>query len=563
MSSKLFMADMRVSCVELVKLPENVNPEYENCVLLRLFDNVEMEVCDHDLKTLIDHSNGIPRRNNCIFTLNHEQDVSQMKSSINVFKKDMKNRRIFLGRYDLNLENVFRKLLNENIPSQQMLSVHNTSDELKNDSSASLLRIPSHVKSSCRSLKSMSMHSIKNNLFEPKSETIKGLYPLLNNNQENVGFIVLTLTISYYGNVVTHPKESEPAKILFDRRASILVNNPEHHASNIRRNSSKRITIEVPTKSDDIQSINEKISEVFSPIPPPSRVESTIHAPETEEYDEYVQEINGNALIIRIAKGAGMKAEILEPGKDSCLKNVMTYSRDDENVTVQVPCNEMDPVINSYFTPNMCHVPCCKKFGSKRCSKLPIIRGNLKYPNKPSMTCDCNKNLNINIQDDCPLMTKKLQRNFCLQACEHDIRREHDKRTLHMSKVMEPSKISNINENEKGLNDENSNKECVKGIEVCQKGSFDPSKDVYLLKLGKKRHGNQIEIEMRTPKCMQLHRNHKNTLGVQVFEEEFEDYKATQVGKLSEKADKTLKRKTKGKKKKKGKDSNKKRIKFR
>lgn len=74
-----------------------------------------------------------------------------------------------------------------------------------------------------------------------------------------------------------------------------------------------------------------------------------------------------------------------------------------------------------------------------------------------------------------------------------------------------------------------------------------------MLKLGKKKPGvGTVEVELRTPKCIDLEPKPKNTVAVQVLEEEFEDYKSTEVGKKGEKG-KGGKKKGKAGKGKKGK----------
>lgn len=81
---------------------------------------------------------------------------------------------------------------------------------------------------------------------------------------------------------------------------------------------------------------------------------------------------------------------------------------------------------------------------------------------------------------------------------------------------------------------------------MCHKGTSDPKSDVYVLKLGGKKPG--IEVELRTPKCPDLEPRPKNTVAVQVIEDEFEDYKAVEVGKKGGDKSKGKDKKGKGKK---------------
>lgn len=62
---------------------------------------------------------------------------------------------------------------------------------------------------------------------------------------------------------------------------------------------------------------------------------------------------------------------------------------------------------------------------------------------------------------------------------------------------------------------------------MWKKGCNDPNADVFVLKLGQTDSADKaqgaVELELRTPKCPELGPKPKNTVAVQVLEDEFED----------------------------------------
>lgn len=250
-----------------------------------------------------------------------------------------------------------------------------------------------------------------------------------------------------------------------------------------------------------------------------------------------------------------------------------------------------------YAKPNP-DCPCATSYSSKckqkrkpssdGCHKLPIVKGNLKYPNK---SCT----FNVDVNPGCNNMEKyrignEKERNICIQTCQYDIAKErgyeHKKSIsgqqgmVRMSKVIEPTVVGKEDEKKNGneiddskgkkkneKNQENSKAvkegaipdleklkaQCPPGIEMYRKGWHDPDTDVFVLKLGQKKPlsigGGTVELELRTPKCPDLEPKPKNTVAVQVIEEEFEDFKASENINGKPKGKKGAKGKGKGKKK--------------
>lgn len=128
--------------------------------------------------------------------------------------------------------------------------------------------------------------------------------------------------------------------------------------------------------------------------------------------------------------------------------------------------------------------------------RLPVIRGNLKYPDR---------------QWSADFMMCKQKRPICAE----DYRKRPDPTRSVCMQTRDPAE------------ELHSVHPC--GIEICKKGWHDPNVDVFVLKLGKNKTtrdmdgGNQIELELRTPKGPMYERRPKETRGVQVIEAEFED----------------------------------------
>lgn len=148
--------------------------------------------------------------------------------------------------------------------------------------------------------------------------------------------------------------------------------------------------------------------------------------------------------------------------------------------------------------------------------RLPVIRGNLKYPAR---------------QWSADFLMCKQKRPICAE----DYRKRPDHTRSICMQTRDPEEPPTLHP-------------C--GIEICKKGWHDPNVDVFVLKLGKNKTtrsegaANQIELELRTPKGPMYEKRPKETRGVQVIESEFEDFKAPQA----EEPKKSKKKATAGKK---------------
>jgi len=228
------------------------------------------------------------------------------------------------------------------------------------------------------------------------------------------------------------------------------------------------------------------------------------------QYDEYMAQVNGNQLIVRVAKGYFVK--VLDGSCDSN-KDKLTIRGCDQQIDFNFPKN---------FT-------CCsckKKYGSCKCKgdsdltdyqrktscsgssyknsrALPVIRGNLKYPGRFE-----NQKVNFDVQGYCePVdatekykMKPQTTRAVCLQA-------DQDNFTCELNGM---SKIP-------------------QGIQLCRAGCEDDV-DVFVWKISEKRTDrngkkNIIELELRTPRGPKIEIPKKETREVQVLEDEFEEMK--------------------------------------
>lgn len=319
------MVEMMVSNLELIKLPEEVGADLDTCVLLRLLENVDLEVCSKDFGTC--------KGENCIFSLSPNLDVASVKASINVFKKDDQDQRLFVGRYDLHLAEIFQKLLKIQALPKMSNTASQTHDLTTASGVSSLLNesIEKTSKASVKSLKSESIMADPNT--EPTSETIKGLFPLFNHDDDNIGFIVLTLRISCYGNMITHPIIGSDSCQNYSSPDLYQLCAYKRSKDTESESSVSCVCQEVCSVCSDqtkMQSSEETICKHH-----PSPVSSCVCSG-SKDYDEYIQEVNGNSLTIRIPKGALMKAIALEPTDKFCRSaskgEVIKYSRNHDNV---------------------------------------------------------------------------------------------------------------------------------------------------------------------------------------------------------------------------------------
>lgn len=111
--------------------------------------------------------------------------------------------------------------------------------------------------------------------------------------------------------------------------------------------------------------------------------------------------------------------------------------------------------MGSYSSTQSCACP-----KPKHCHKLPVVKGNLKYPNRQF-------HADIQNAPERPLSSNKRDRNFCMQTCDYDIRKEQKTGNgIQMDKVIPLPVKKDDAEKDKDTELESLKKQCPKGIEV-------------------------------------------------------------------------------------------------
>lgn len=261
-----------------------------------------------------------------------------------------------------------------------------------------------------------------------------------------------------------------------------------------------------------------------------------------EDYNEYAAEVNGNQLIVRIHKKETdyLVTRVFDEDMDrngnaiKRDKNVVSIFGCDQQVDLKFPenfsCGEPKKKPSSFgcgpdsLTEFQRQTSCIGKSFKNSCC-LPVIRGNLKYPGRLA-----NESLKMDFYDrrnPCDATEKYLKkpqttRNACLQVDADNLKREL-----------------------------NGQCKVPKGIQICKKGcATDPDTDVFIFKIGrnyidKKGKQSAIELEMRTPKAPDMERKKHETRECQVDETEFDEMKKTTTKKEDEKAKKAEEKPTK------------------
>lgn len=233
-------------------------------------------------------------------------------------------------------------------------------------------------------------------------------------------------------------------------------------------------------------------------------------------FDEYSAEVNGNQLIVRISKddSSHLVTRVFDSNMDLCGneiqgdKNAVSICGCGQQIDFKFPgkfsCGDCRPkarncscALNSSLTDFQRQTSCLGK-SFKNSFRLPIIRGNLKYPGR------LDDSIKFDLYDKCnpthateKYKTKPQQsRGVCLQVDGENLKQEL-----------------------------NGKCKLPRGISVCKKGC-DSDTDVFVLKIGreqtdKKGRKNEIELEMRTPKGPDNEIKKKETREVQVDEKDF------------------------------------------
>lgn len=227
------------------------------------------------------------------------------------------------------------------------------------------------------------------------------------------------------------------------------------------------------------------------------------------DYDEYMANINGNSLIVRVPKNHPyLLTQVSDPSTEA-KKDFLTIRGCDQQIDFHFPDNFKCCLCNQKYGKCNCNPnsaltdyqrkTSCGGSSYKNTEKLPAIRGNLKYPGRfedQSVGFDIREREPIDATEKYRLKSQT-SRNACMQV---------DNENLH--RVME------------GL--------CPikQGISVCKKGCEDDS-DIFTFKINRKRTAkngkkNEIELELRTPRGPNLEIPKLETREVQVNESEFD-----------------------------------------
>lgn len=231
-------------------------------------------------------------------------------------------------------------------------------------------------------------------------------------------------------------------------------------------------TMRVPTENErNFFKPNQCEEKCGSPkVPINSSAIQTESTKKVPEFDEFVAEINGNSLIVRVSKNSQVVTRMLEYNTSSMKEPNICRKK-----SVKKCCCGLDfQNLTDLQIQNNC-------LGQtyENSSKLPFIRGNLKYPARFNFPEPLQHNIPQNFHRG--HFQTASNRNLCQQM------------------------------NEQGFE---YGPKIAKGIEIFKRGSSDPNSDVLLLKMGKKR--NQIELEMRTPKGSDYERRKMESRGCQV-----------------------------------------------
>ncbi|XP_055537018.1 uncharacterized protein LOC129725349 [Wyeomyia smithii] len=437
----------------------------ERCVRFQLANLARCEVCEKDFGSQLD-VDGSKLGESCMFTLSRGSlaDGVSVDFEISALEKQKDGSKTVLGKWTQSANDILFKLMQ-------------SYDEInrKQSSEASLGTVVSAGSISKRSI--------------PVSETIKSLYPLHDDGEIVQGCVVVTLRFSCLGSRINQKfmfgaKPDEPGVTCF--KATDLEEE-EHFMKCVAFND---LAHPHPVLCREC---NQKSSQ--PPTPPASVTSKESVCP---PFDEYTAEMNGNAISIRVEKNSDIKVMLGDEQDGKCVKGCWTSLTLPEGVYA----------LEERYVERQKN-PC----------RLPVIRGNLKYPAE---------------QWSGDFLMCKQRRPICAE----DFRKRPDPTRSVCMQTRDPESTVDP--------------AAACGIEICKKGWHDPNVDVFVLKLGKNKtsHGddspNQIELELRTPKGPMVEKRPKETRGVQVIEEEFDDVKKPPVKEAPKKAKKAPK---KGKKK--------------
>lgn len=272
----------------------------------------------------------------------------------------------------------------------------------------------------------------------PTTETLKNMYPLYDNDNNFSAWITILLKVTCFGKSITQtivvapdllsPKDEMPQPVIMSPQKLTVTESLESAARSCaatQRSSADKIS----SSSDSMDSCHALCKAALYPSP----AESCTQLPGVDNnYEEYRAEINGNALIVRVAKNARLTTEIVGDDRNWC---------EDEKAAVLASFlkSTFDKFVENYCSE--------RQVKHKHRRRTPAVRGNLKYPNI-LLPCGVPRNTNTCcVFNDEELLAKirvgnETKRNVSAQIYASEIDKSHAapaRPTLHMQKVVTSS----------------------------------------------------------------------------------------------------------------------------
>lgn len=305
-----------------------------------------------------------------------------------------------------------------------------------------------------RSLKSFEINSFISPVEKlPTTEVIKSMYPLYDNENNFTAWITILLKITCFGksvtqtitvptDVLTTKQELMPAPVITPYQVveenDSLKSDPCPMEE--RCPCEKTSKVDYFNGSFSSESLDSCRAACKDAALYPSPVESCSRAvsADNNNFEEYQAEINDNKLIIRIAKDAHLRAEMVTMNqRDGCTET------HDKNSTLLA-----DFLQTTYdkFLRNLSDNDQIRRKQKRHGTyRPPVVRGNLKYPAIVSQVepkCYTN-NFQENLLEKLRLGNEK-QRNVCAQIYAGEIEKTittapSTRPPLHMQKVLTAS----------------------------------------------------------------------------------------------------------------------------
>ncbi|KAJ6649675.1 DNA transposase THAP9 [Pseudolycoriella hygida] len=433
--------------ISLWKLPPNSDDCDETCVDVTIFDKAPVPI-----NGFVFGKNGTMNRGlHFQFVLN-SMPTDDMNTFFTVSKKAYNRPKNLLGTGNIPINKIFSDIFSQTfdvtqcIPNKGKMEENGLTDTMgaQQKADAQLDLVFSQNESPSQ--------------FSSISKLSKDVYPIIGVDSQQWGTACILMRLTSFSDFSAHP-----IHIHQSHNEIILQNTPNSAMykciplDDLRKTHEnlgyceKHPPINCCTDLTQSDHMNCNVSDSdLIPRPPPATPRGVT------QYEEFKAEINDNVLCVRIPKNVGAVKRIYDKG-DSLSQE--------------------------------CYFDHSTKVYSDHIRKIPVIRGNRKYPAHYGAL---------------PAYPRKCADNHLI----------YDER----ERVKDLS--IQCNENEIRNNDKN---RCPSDFEILTKNN-DPKRDVYLLKIGKKSNWgqNEIQLEMKTPKNPLARRLvDKFTSSSQTYEDEF------------------------------------------